>query len=482
MMYCQQCGNVTKEESRLCPKCGAEINKDVVYIEFKKANQKNAWVLVDDKVIVFKRINGGKKYYYISEMESLEHDLGTSRISFLYCGKVIKLKYLRDTDTKAKADDAFSYMQAFIQKSKTSNNSIEKRHVSFSSPTTLMSWAMTWVLEKDKVIIQRGVVSDKEYTIRKMERVWHNMNSMYPSIAFYYGDSIPIHLYYQRTDSNKAIEAFDYIQSVIRKGKEEEDERNRLIEEELLNKKVQKYKKIKTRVYNERMERLKMENEHYILFYLESLPKEGEFIVSCASLEDLRNSHDKLRRLSDLDKLMDYLCNNRIIYKEEDILGHAKYRLRESLEKETVFEDDSVAIAIWVALNKKAKEYCLGCNDDKNILERFKEYSAAFNVYYSSVLNMPLQSLKPMNPETAGTLGTAVGGLTFGTVASINANIKMEKYKKNQNYYYSKSGEKNSAKNKTELSFYKLQNALYEYEDVYEDWIATKGDIIKSKQ
>jgi hypothetical protein len=126
----------------------------------------------------------------------------------------------------------------------------------------------------------------------------------------------------------------------------------------------------------------------------------------------------------------------------------------------------------------KKDEYIAGCNRDAVLLKLYNEYSKAYSNFVSSALATPFKYKKPIIAKSAAVLGTVVGGATVGALAAIGAAKKMEQYVENERNCISSNIATASAQDKAEYYFYKVQSVLYEYDDVYTDWLKSKKNAL----
>ena len=176
-----------------------------------------------------------------------------------------------------------------------------------------------------------------------------------------------------------------------------------------------------------------------------------------------------------------YLCDNKKLIKKENTLGQMKYSLGISIEKEILLENQNIEIKVFGALLSKTKEYIKGCNEDETLKKLFEKFTIAYNDYARSILHTPLHTKKPMSSLSAGIIGTAIGGGTLGALASIEAKNKLEKHLENERNCIASSIARENCRDQVEYYFYKIQTILYEYEDVYNDWLELKNKVIESK-
>lgn len=347
-----------------------------------------------------------------------------------------------------------------------------------------------WILEDDKIIQKRLFRKDMEYLISNIDKVFHNPNPIsigFPGIAFNYdGKYVCLNYLKDAITMAKGMEAFKYIEAQIKKKQDELKKLEKIEQEKELAYKISRYKKIKTKVIDENLEILKNKYEIYIEQFLISLPKNGEYIKSGATIDEIANSCDELKEFYNENKddfllMIQYLCNNKLLLKKENLLGQIKYNLSISIEKETIMDNQLLEIHILDALSRKDKEYIQGCGNDVTLKRLFEEYNNSLNKYRSSVLNMPLQTRKPMSSTSATVIGTVLGGTSIGIMAGIEAKDKMNSYIENQRNYISSKISSASVREQVEYYFYKIQTILYEFEDVYNDWIKEKNRIINEK-
>ena len=369
-------------------------------------------------------------------------------------------------------------------------------HVEFKSP----NWATPdWILEDDKIIVKKRLGNNKEYYLADIEHLTHFPHPQgivkYPRFAFSVKGHVSPDLYYSNDEPVKSqgMEAVIYIKSKMAEAQQkreteikEEEERIKKEKERIFNEKVACYKKEKTKVLNENLELYKDRYLSYIGNYLMALPKDGEYIISGATIDQIANSCDELRDFRTIDDanfkmLVDYLCNNKILIKRESLIGQiTTYRLASSLEKEGKLDDTRAKIATFVCMLGKKDEYIAGCNRDSVLLKLYNEFSKAYREFASSALSTPLHYKKPMSATSAAILGTAVGGSAVGALAAIDATKKMEQYVENERNCISSNIATASAQDKAEYYFYKVQSVLYEYDDVYMDWINSKRNVLNS--
>lgn len=361
-------------------------------------------------------------------------------------------------------------------------------HIEFKSPT----WtAPDWILEDDKIILKKRLGKDQEYYFADIESIGHSPEPKgyvkYPQISFSANGRFIATLLYSNDEPIKSqgAEAVSYIKSKMAEAKLKKETEKKEQNERIFNEKIASYKKEKTKVVDEKLEPYKEKYLSYIGNYLMSLPKDGEFIISGATIDQIANSCNELRDFKTTDdanfkRLVEYLCNNKILIKKESLIDQVTYRLASSLEKEGQLDDSKTKIAAFACMLGKKDEYIAGCNRDAVLLKLYNEYSKAYSNFVSSALATPLHYKKPMSATSAAVLGTVVGGATVGALAAIGAAKKMEQYVENERNCISSNIATASAQDKAEYYFYKVQSVLYEYDDVYTDWLKSKKNALNS--
>lgn len=342
-----------------------------------------------------------------------------------------------------------------------------------------------WILEDDKIIIRKLFGKDEEYLISDIDDVTHSPNCItFPFISFTCNGKTKS-IWYLKTEPIKSqgMEAFKYIERKVKEKQAELKEIEKTKQEKELATKISQYNKTKTKIYDKNLEELKDKYEIFIVKFLDSLPKNGEYIETGVTFEEIANSCDELKKLYNENKddfylLIKYLCDNKILFEKENLLGQIKYNLSISIEKETIMDNQKLEIHILSGLIRKKEEYIQGCGDDSTLKKLYEEFIKAYNKYASSILSMPLQEKIPMSSTSATIIGSAIGGTSMGIISGLEAKEKMNKYIENQRNYISSKIHSANARDQVEYYFYKIQTILYEYEDVYYDWIEEKNCII----
>lgn len=346
-----------------------------------------------------------------------------------------------------------------------------------------------WILTDDKIIVRKMLGKNQEYLIANIEQVFHNPNYLkltFPHISFMYNGKM-VFLFYLK-DKNTLLqgaEAFHYIENAVNQQKKKQKEEQKKRKKEKLEEKISQYRKTKTKRIDKDLEKLNETYGYYIKNMLSNLKKDGYYIISGATIDEIVNSCDELTKFYDeypkkFELLIKYLCDNKILIKRENSLGQIKYSLGVSIEKEVLLDDQKIEISVFAELLNKKEEYIKGCNDDETLVNLYSKFSSAYNDYARSILNTPLHTKKPMSSTSAGILGTAIGGATFGALASIEAKNKLNKHIENERNCIASKFVTENARDEVEYYFYKIQTILYEYEDVYNDWLEVKNKIIET--
>lgn len=348
-----------------------------------------------------------------------------------------------------------------------------------------------WILTDNKIIVRKMFGKNQEYLISDIEQVFHNPNYLkltFPHISFMYNGKM-VFLFYLKDKNTllQGLEAFKYIEKLVNEKNKKLKEEKREKEKTNFEKKIAQYKKKKTKKVDKDLDKLNEKYGFYIKNYLSNLSKDGLYIISGATMDEIIKSNDELKSFYEeypkkFELLIKYLCDNKVLIKKENSLGQIKYSLGVSIEKEVLLENQNLEIKVFGAMLKKEKEYIKGCNDDETLIKLFDKFKNSYNDYARSILNTPLHTKKPMSSLSAGIIGTAIGGGTLGALASIEAKNKLEKHLENERNCIASSIATENCRDQTEYYFYKIQTIIYEYEDVYDDWLDIKNHIIETEE
>lgn len=98
------------------------------------------------------------------------------------------------------------------------------------------------------------------------------------------------------------------------------------------------------------------------------------------------------------------------------------------------YTEYSEIIEITKNLSNKKEEYLKNFKNKPEYAlldELYKKLPCYYNKFAISILNAPLATRKPISPDTAGIIGTVIGGTAVGIVSALNAKEKEEQYRQN---------------------------------------------------
>lgn len=128
-------------------------------------------------------------------------------------------------------------------------------------------------------------------------------------------------------------------------------------------------------------------------------------------------------------------------------------------------------------LTEKKSEYLEAfTNEAEYVLldELYKKLPIYYNEYASSILNTPLALSKPVSPDTAAIIGTAIGGTAVGIVAAMNAREREVAYRQNALDVIQSQVETGSAYERLNKCYSTIVAIINTKESTKNDWDNTK--------
>lgn len=133
-------------------------------------------------------------------------------------------------------------------------------------------------------------------------------------------------------------------------------------------------------------------------------------------------------------------------------------------------------------LTEKKPEYLKAFTNEAEYTlldELYKKLPIYYKAYASSILNTPLVLYKPVSPDTAAIIGTAMGGTAVGIVAAMNAREREAAYRQNALDVIRSQIETGSAYEQLHKCYSTIIAIINTKENTKNDWDNTKFLISK---
>lgn len=159
------------------------------------------------------------------------------------------------------------------------------------------------------------------------------------------------------------------------------------------------------------------------------------------------------------------------------------YEAKEKKKRKITSKFFSVLLNIlqYHALYNKKDSYLEAFYADAkySLLEDFyKHFSTLISNYERAILHAPLQLTQPINPYTAATLGTLIGGSAVGMVVAQNTIEKEQAYQKSTINVIDSDLEIHNAHNEVQDCYLSIEAILEKNEYTKNDWNKEKQLIL----
>lgn len=151
---------------------------------------------------------------------------------------------------------------------------------------------------------------------------------------------------------------------------------------------------------------------------------------------------------------------------------------REKIDRNTY--EQMVFVRECIALRNKKNEYLKALDKDDDYLvlkELYSHLPGLYNKYASEVINAPIHLTKPISPYTAGMLGTKIGGLAVGLVATQSAIEKQKAYEQNVRDVIISELNRGNAYDKAKYCVSSIEAIIAKNESARKDWEIEKYSI-----